>query len=157
MKIAIPTNNKKRLASHIGLAKGFLIVDTETNEEIFVPNPILDLIKEENINLKNLPQNNRGLGVGRIIPPLLKELGVEAIVSHEFGEGMLMNLEYEGIKAFITDKKDINEILSSDLEEVEIVENRAFSRGFNRFGRFNRGYGFRRGRGFRRRFRGGFI
>ena len=36
MKIAIPTNNKKRLASHIGLAKGFLIVDTETNEEIFV-------------------------------------------------------------------------------------------------------------------------
>jgi predicted Fe-Mo cluster-binding NifX family protein len=158
MRIAFPTNNKKTITPHIGLAKGFLVVDTDTNEEFYITNPIMEKIQKEHINLKDLPEGNRGFGTGRIIPPLLAEAGVDVLVADEFGEGMIRNLEAEGISYFTTDKKDINEILNDiregnmQINSTELESNYGF--GFRR-GRgygygFSRGAGFSRGEGFGR-------
>jgi predicted Fe-Mo cluster-binding NifX family protein len=105
MKIAFPTNNQKTISSHIGLAKGFLIVDTDTNERLYIQNPIIEKL--------NRTYEKRGLRIGRVIPHLLKEAGVEAIVAIEFGEGMVRNLEFEGIKPFISKEKQIEKVLSN--------------------------------------------
>ena len=163
MRIAFPTNNQKTIASHIGLAKGFLIVDTNTGEKFYIENPIMKKIQEEHIDLKNT-QGHRGLGTGRVIPPLLAEAGVDVLVSRDFGEGMIRNLEFEGIRAIETDKKDIEEILSEIKEEnmrevtkfdeypYENGRGLGYGRGFGRrkgYG-FKRGFGYGRGRGFGR-------
>jgi len=162
MRIAFPTNNQKTIAKHIGLAKGFLIIDTNTGEKFYIENPVLQKINEEKINLKDLPQNNRGLGVGRIVPILLKEAGVDMFIAYEFGDGMIKNLMLEGIKPAITDLKDIDEVLKNldNLKEVTLkyeYENLKNSRGYGRglgygYGfaeghRVARGYGYGLGRG----------
>jgi len=141
MRIAFPTNNQKTLSSHIGLAKGFLVIDTNTNERFYITNPVMEKIQEEHINLKNLPEGNRGFGTGRIIPPLLAEADVDVLVANEFGEGMARNLEAEGIGFYETDKKDIEEILH-DMKEGN-MQTDFNSREFG----FGRGYGYGRGRG----------
>ena len=166
MRIAFPTNNQQTIASHIGLAKGFLIVDTDTNERFYIENPIMKKIQEERIDLKNTEEGHRGLGTGRVIPPLLAEAGVDVLVSRDFGEGMIRNLEFEGIRAIETDKKDIEEILSEIKEEnmrevtkfdeypYEYGRGLGYGRrlGYGRgFGR-GMGYGFRRGLGYGRGF-----
>jgi len=116
MKIAFPTNTKKTIASHIGLAKGFLIIDTNTNEETYIPNPVLDIIKQNNINLK---EKHKGLGTGIIITELLEKEGVDIFVAQDFGEGMLRNLNRTGIEPFITDDKEIRSVLHH-LKEMAI-------------------------------------
>jgi len=110
MKIAFPTNNQKTIAEHIGLSKGFLIVDTDTNEKIYLENPVMKEVQEKHIKL-NGDCGEHGLGTGRVVPPMLKEEGVEMFVAREFGEGMLGNLEYVGIKTLVTDEKDIDEFI----------------------------------------------
>ena len=152
MKIAFPTNNQQTIAAHIGLAKGFLIIDTNTNEKFYIQNPIMKKIQEEHLNLKNTEEGQRGLGTGTVIPPLLAEAGVNILVSRDFGVGMVRNLEFEGIRAYETDKKEIEEVLNlikeDDMREVTRFENneqRSYGRGFG----FRRGYGYAR-RGFGR-------
>jgi len=162
MRVAFPTNNQKTLASHIGLCKGFLIIDTDTKEKFYIENPVLKTIKEEHIDLKHTTESQRGLGTGRVIPPLLKEAGVDILVSNEFGEGMRMNLQREGIIPYLTDEKNIEKILyqlkEEDMREFdrnyinELEEN--FERGFGfgrcygrRYGRRKYGFGFRGGYG----------
>ena len=169
MKIAFPTNNQQTIANHIGLAKGFLIIDTNTGEQFYIENPIMKKIQEEHINLKNTQEGHKGLGTGRVIPPLLAEAGVDILVSRDFGEGMIRNLKFEGIRTYETDEKNIEEVLNQikedDIKEVTIFKNnqeRDFGRGFGYGRRFGRGmgYGFRRsfgcgrgrGMGFARRF-----
>ncbi len=160
MKVAFPTNNQKTVSPHIGLAKGFLVVDTVTNERFFITNPVMEKIQEEHINLKDLPEGNRGFGTGRIIPPLLAEAGVDVLVADEFGEGMIRNLEAEGISYYITDKKDINEILNDMKEGKMQINSTEFERGYGYgrgFGRgYGRGVGFGRGNGFGRGFGRGY-
>jgi len=46
MRVAFPTNDQKTLAKHIGLCKGFLIIDTDTGEKFYIENPVLKTIKE---------------------------------------------------------------------------------------------------------------
>jgi predicted Fe-Mo cluster-binding NifX family protein len=165
MRVAFPTNNKKTIANHIGLAKGFLIVDTDTNERIYIENPLLDRVKE----VANLPEGQRGLGVGRIVPALLREEGVDVFVARDFGEGMILNLQREGIKPIVTDEKEIDKFLENfdgRVDEIGYGFERGYGRGFGRgfgFGRgYGRGYGFGRGygrgygfgRGYGRGFRG---
>jgi len=155
MRIAFPTNNQKTLSPHIGLTKGFLVVDTITNERFYITNPVMEKIQKENINLKDLPEGNRGFGTGRIIPPLLAEAGVDVLVADEFGEGMVRNLEMEGISYYVTDKKNIDEILE-DIKEgnMQINNTAEYTRGYGRGTGFGRGrgygYGFGRGQGFGR-------
>ena len=153
MKIAFPTNNQKTISNHIGLAKGFLIVDTNTGERFYIENPVLERIHEEGIELKNTREGQRGLGTGRVIPPLLAEAGVDVLVARDFGEGMIRNLAIEGIKAIQTDIKDIEEVLN-DLDEEEMREikfnENEFGYGYGRRFGFRRGFG--RGMGYGRRF-----
>ncbi|QCI28280.1 NifB/NifX family molybdenum-iron cluster-binding protein [Caminibacter pacificus] len=186
MRVAFPTNNQKTVANHIGLAKGFLIIDTNTGEKYYIDNPVLKKINEEHIDLKELPEGQRGLGTGRILPALLKEAGVDVLVARDFGEGMIRNLEFEGIRPLLTEEKDIQAVLNDidSLKEPEIEEDyyprgvgysrryaygfgygrgygrgMGFGRGFGRgqgFGYGRRGRGFGRGLGFGRRFRGDF-
>jgi len=157
MRVAFPTNNQKTIANHIGLAKGFLIIDTKSGEKFYIENPVLEKIQEEHIDLKNTEEGQRGLGTGRVIPPLLKEAGVDVLIVRDFGEGMIRNLEFEGISAIETDIKNINEALNSfkegKMEEIARVEN--FDEEYNnyRYGRrfrYGRGFGYGRGLGFRR-------
>ncbi|WP_456471101.1 NifB/NifX family molybdenum-iron cluster-binding protein [Caminibacter sp.] len=156
MRIAFPTNNQKTIANHIGLAKGFLIVDTQTGEKFYIQNPVLERIQEENINLKNLPEGQRGLGTGRVIPPLLKEAGADIFVARDFGEGMIRNLEFEGIQAVETDEKDIEKVLENFEDFTHPVNYEGGyemrKRGFG-YGRgYGRGLGYGRGRGLGRGF-----
>ena len=140
MKVAFPTNNQKTIASHIALAKGFLIVDTDTNERFYIQNPI-----------KHIQSTHpRGAGSGRVIPPLLKENGVDALIALEFGEGMLRNLEFEGIEALIAQDKDIENTLKNltSLEKVTTpiaYRGLGLRRGFARARGFGRGFRGRRG------------
>jgi len=112
-------------------------------------------IQEEHIKL-NGDCGEHGLGTGRVVPPLLKEAGVELFMAKEFGEGMLGNLEYEGIKTLVTDEKDIDTVLSqlkeslmSNLEQNR-VNNRNFGYGYGRGRGLGRGQGIGRGLGFGR-------
>ena len=156
MKLAFPTNNQKTIANHIGLAKGFLIIDTNTGERFYIENPILQKISE--INLKKREEGHRRLGTGRVIPPLLAEAGVDALVAREFGEGMIRNLLIEGIKAIQTDSKNIEEFLKEgDIREIEVNEDlleygRDFRRGYGQGLRYGRGFGYGMGLGYGRRF-----
>lgn len=155
MKVAFPTNNQQTIANHIGLAKGFLIVDTNTGERFYIENPVLKRIQEEGIDLKNTQEGQRGLGTGRVIPPLLAEAGVDVLVSRDFGEGMLRNLAFEGIKAIETENKNIDEVLENlkegDMKEITRFDEETFEygRGFG-YGRrmgYGRGLGLGRGLG----------
>jgi len=153
MKVAFPSNNQQTIASHIGLAKGFLIIDTDTNEKFYIENPVLKKIQEEHINLKNTNEGQRGLGTGRVIPPLLKEAGVDVLISNDFGEGMVKNLEFEGIKAIETENKNIEEILNQ-IKEDEMKEITNINDTHREFGRgmgYGRGHCHKEGRGFGRR------
>ena len=163
MIVAFPTNNQKTISSHIGLAKGFLVINTDTNEEKYIPNPIIETIKKEHINLKNRPEGHRGLGTGRIIGELLEDNNVDVFVSDEFGDGMRRNLHRLNIEPFETDEKDIQTILNH-LKELPMREKNEFGFGYGRrrvgYGeRFRRrdgscqryGRGLGRGRGYGRR------
>jgi len=162
MRVAFPTNNQQTIANHIGLAKGFLIIDTETGEKFFIENPVLKRIQEEHIDLKNTTEGQRGLGSGRVIPPLLAEAGVDMLVSRDFGEGMIRNLEFEGIKGIQTENKDIEEVLNQikegEMREVtrfsdtERYDGYGYGRGFGRGFGFRRGFGYGRGMGYGRGF-----
>ena len=157
MRVAFPTNNQQTIANHIGLAKGFLIIDTNTNEKFYIENPVLKKIQEEHIDLKHTEEGQRGLGTGRVIPTLLKEAGVDVLIARDFGEGMIRNLEFEGISAIETDIKDIEEALNSfkegEMREIENIDSEyprrfGYGRGFGyrRGLRFGHGLGFKRGR-----------
>ena len=148
MRVAFPTNNQQTIANHIGLAKGFLIIDTETGEKFFIENPVLKRIQEEHIDLKNTTEGQRGLGNGRVIPPLLAEAGVDMLVSRDFGEGMIRNLKFEGIRGIQTENKDIGEVLNQ-IKEGEMREVTSFN-DFERYEGYGYGRGFGRGFGFRR-------
>jgi predicted Fe-Mo cluster-binding NifX family protein len=111
MRIAFPTNTKKTISSHIGLAKGFLIIDTITGKQFYIENPVLKNIKENHINLKEKSEGNRKLGAGIIINDLLRDYNVDVFIANEFGNGMLKNLEKNRIKAIITQHKNIEDVL----------------------------------------------
>ncbi|NPA10943.1 MAG: iron-molybdenum cofactor-binding protein [Epsilonproteobacteria bacterium] len=148
MIIAFPTNNQKRVASHIGLAKGFLIINSDTQETKFIPNPLRELISQESHS-----HSKRGLQTGRIIPELLRENNVDVFVAKEFGEGMLRNLKFAGITPKTTSVLQIDEILQNPalLEDIAIPSYEMPQRGFRQSGLgrgFGRGRGMGRGRGF---------
>ncbi|MEO1923976.1 MAG: NifB/NifX family molybdenum-iron cluster-binding protein [Nautiliaceae bacterium] len=116
MKVVFPTNDKKNIAPKIGLAKGFLIIDTNSQEEIYLENERLNEIITSHGKLKG-DCGEHGLGIGQVIPKKLKELGVEIFVAKFFGEGMLGNLDLYGIKTYITDKKHIKKVLEEIKEK----------------------------------------
>jgi predicted Fe-Mo cluster-binding NifX family protein len=110
MKIAFPTNDRKTIAPKIGLAKGFLIIDTVTYEEIYLENKKLNEIINNKKKLKG-DCGEHGLGIGQVLPKKLKELNVDIFVAKSFGEGMIGNLDYFNIKTYATKQRLIKDIL----------------------------------------------
>ena len=110
MKIAIPTNDKKAIAPKIGVARGFLIIDLDTNKTDYLENETVIKAIKEGKSLKG-DCGEKGLGTGQVIPKKLKEMGVDAFVAKFFGEGMIGNLEYYGINTITTKKHTIEEII----------------------------------------------
>ncbi|QCT94642.1 iron-molybdenum cofactor-binding protein [Caminibacter mediatlanticus TB-2] len=152
MRVAFPTNNQTRVARHIGLAKGFLIIDTDTNEKFFIENPVLESLDNRVSN----EEGNRGLGTGRIVPILLKEAGVDVFVANEFSDSMRLNLQREKIIPFVTDIKDIEEALEYVLKNSSesknyTIDNEESIKCFGYRRGFGKGYGFKRGGSFGRR------
>jgi len=118
--------------------------------------PVLKTIQEEHIDLKHTTKGHRRLGTGKVIPPLLKEAGVDILIS-EFGESMKMNLQKE-LFFIQLKKKDIEEILNKLIKEfdrdyINELKEENFERDFG-FGKgYDRGYGRRKyGCGFRKVF-----
>ncbi len=119
MKIAIMTNNGKTVAKHIGLAKqiAFYRLPEGTLIEM-VPNPVMQRIKSEHIELKKAEEGNRHLGTGHIIPAFLAEKGVDALITHEFGKGVKDNLLAFGITPVVAENSSIEAIID-DLKKSE--------------------------------------
>jgi len=105
MKIAFPTSNEKTICDYIPFCKFFLIYDTEKKEKKLINNPMFEIVKEKHIKKRDCGEN--ALHTGEILPPFLKEHGVDMIVSKTLGEGMLDNLEIYNIKYRLTDDTDI--------------------------------------------------
>ncbi|NPA88544.1 NifB/NifX family molybdenum-iron cluster-binding protein [Caminibacter pacificus] len=114
MKIALPTNDKKTLAPRIGMAKGFLVIDTDTNETTYIQNEALKEYIKEHKKLHG-DCGEHGLGVGQVLPKKLKELGVEIFVAKFFGEGMLGNLDLYQIKTYVSKKHKIKDVIEEVL------------------------------------------
>ena len=132
MIVAFPTNNQKTISSHIGLAKGFLIINRDTNEKKYISNPILETIKKEHINLKNRAEGERGLRTGIIISELLQNNNVDIFISNEFGNGMRRNLHRLNIQPFETDEKEIQTILNYLKENIVLKEKNEFNFGYGK-------------------------
>jgi predicted Fe-Mo cluster-binding NifX family protein len=116
MKVVIPTNDQKTLAPRIGMAKGYLIIDTKTNQTEYLLNEVLrELIKEHKKIHGDCGEH--GFGIGQILPKKLKEKNVDLFVAKTFGEGMLGNLDYYGINTFVSKKHNISDILE-ELKEI---------------------------------------
>ena len=106
MKIALATSNKKTLCDKIGFCKYIMIFDTHTKDVEFIENPVYKKAIEN--GYKDCGEH--GLGTGFLLPPLLKEKGVEIFFAKKMGEGLLGNLEANKIKAIFTNKS-IEEII----------------------------------------------
>ncbi|MRJ05955.1 MAG: iron-molybdenum cofactor-binding protein [Epsilonproteobacteria bacterium] len=151
MKVAIPTNNGKRVASHIALAKKFLIVDLETGDIEELTNPILEELKASNTPIPK--EEPRRLGAGKILPPLLAEKGVKVLVAREINPKMEQNLNRFGIEGVETEIVDIPQLIDSlkDLlsidkmnKEKETTTKRGKMGFFSRFGQWSEGMGYSR-------------
>jgi predicted Fe-Mo cluster-binding NifX family protein len=108
MKVAIPTANQKTICEYIPFCKYLMIIDTETNETELIENPIFKFVKEKQIKKRECGEN--GLQTGQILPPLLKEKGVNLLIAMHLGEGLLDNLEIYGIKYEITNEREIKKL-----------------------------------------------
>lgn len=107
MRIAIPTSDGKNISKHVAMSKFFNIY--ENNELISqIKNPLIANFKEEPITHSH---NGKGLGAGKIIPPLLSQQNVSIFLAREIGEGMKKNLASIGIKSIETPEKEIQKAL----------------------------------------------
>jgi len=111
MKIAFPTSNQKTICEYIPFCKYIMIIDTDTKEKKLLNNPLYEKVKNEHIKKRECGEN--AMHTGQILPPILKNEGVDLFVALHLGEGMLDNLEVYGIKYKITQKREINNLLNS--------------------------------------------
>lgn len=113
MKIALPTNNAKKVSSHTALSKYIAVIEIENGavkDRVLRKNPIPQIAKEQQ---QAGIEGSRGLGAGRVISELVND--VDVFVASEIGEGMKHNLSASGIKVQETDKQDIEEIINEFL------------------------------------------
>lgn len=113
MKIAMPTNDSKKVAPHTALSKYIAVIEIENGtikDRVLRKNPIPQIAKEQQ---STGVEGSRGLGAGRIISELVKD--VDIFIAREIGEGMKNNLSSVGIRVQGTDKQLINEIINEFL------------------------------------------
>ncbi len=107
MKIAIVTDDKKMLSSHIALSKYIAIYDLDDDgkQVEIVPNPL-----QADPNRRDAG-GRQNLGAGRVIPQFLANHGVKALVAADWGEGMKERLLENDITPVIYKEQAIEEIL----------------------------------------------
>ncbi len=113
MKIAIPTNNAKKVSAHTALSKYIAVIEINNHkitDRVLRTNPIPQLAKGQNNVSK---EGSRGLGAGRIISELINDADI--FIANDIGSGMRENLSAAGIKVIDSDKQDIEEIISEFL------------------------------------------
>jgi len=113
MKIAIPTNNGKKVSVHTALSKYIAVIEIKNGavtDRILIKNPVPQMAKEQG---GVGTEGSRGLGAGRIISELIS--GVDIFIANDIGSGMKGNLSALGIKVVETDKQFIEEIINEFL------------------------------------------
>lgn len=115
MKIAIPTNNAKKVSAHTALSKYIAVIEISNHkvvDRVLRVNPVPQMAKgHSDIG----EEGSRGLGAGRIISELVSD--VDVFIANDIGSGMRGNLSGSGIRVVDTDKGDIEEIIVSFLKE----------------------------------------
>ena len=114
MKIAIPTNNAKKVSTHTALSKYIAVIEINNHKVVdrtLRSNPVLQMAKGSDIG----EEGSRGLGAGRIISELVSD--VDVFIAKDIGSGMRRNLSASGIRVVDTDKQDIKEIIDEFLQE----------------------------------------
>ena len=113
MKIAIPTNNAKKVSTHTALSKYIAVIEINNHKVVdrtLRSNPVLQMAKDSVGD-----RGSRGLGAGRIISELVSD--VDVFIAKDIGSGMRRNLSASGIRVVDTDKQDIKEIIDEFLQE----------------------------------------
>lgn len=111
--IACATDDRISIHPHFLIARYFALAtldDGKIETVRYLENPIFDTLEQQKI----IPQNDesaKGLGAGRLIPPLLHEANL--IVCPQMGEGMRRNLEGMGIGVRYSEIQRIVEVANA--------------------------------------------
>jgi predicted Fe-Mo cluster-binding NifX family protein len=118
MIVAVATNNGKTISKHLALSKKIAFYNfPEVSLIKTVPNPIMQMIKENNIKLEKNSSGVRHLKVGQKLPRFLAEQGADVFIAQTLGEGFKQNLLRLGILPILTDNKNIEEAIKA----IEVI------------------------------------
>ncbi len=105
MKIAIASDDGKHIASHIGRAKGFVIVELEgktIKTQEYRPNTFTGHAR----GLEHAPHAQDRHG------PLLNALNdCQVVISHGMGRRIYEDLKHAGFEVFMTNETEIQKVL----------------------------------------------
>ena len=101
MKIAIASDDEKNIASHLGRAEGFIIVDLENGKVMNREYRINDFTG----HMRGQKESGRDAGRHDSVMATLK--GCKAIISHGMGRRLISDLEVARIKTYLTEEIDI--------------------------------------------------
>lgn len=116
--IVFPSEDKKSLSSRFNSAKFFVIV-SKNKKETLIDEIIENPIYKHLISLGKVPNSDemtKGLGAGRVIPPLFSKATM--VYALKIGEGMKRNLENLGIEIKIIDEQYSGVEILSLVKEV---------------------------------------
>ncbi|URA09975.1 NifB/NifX family molybdenum-iron cluster-binding protein [Thermospira aquatica] len=112
MKVAIASDDGKKVASHFGRAKGFVVCEIEEKEvkqRDYIPNTFTG-------HARGLHQgdhgHSHGAAHGRSHAGILEALkDVKVVISHGMGRNLYEDLTQAGKDVYVTDKVNIDEVL----------------------------------------------
>jgi predicted DNA-binding protein (UPF0251 family)/predicted Fe-Mo cluster-binding NifX family protein len=107
--LAFATDDRMTLAEDVILAKYFALAHIQEKKVAFITfidNPIFAEVRRKSEPPKG---DGRGLGAGRIIPPLLKD--AHRFVTRSIGDGLRRNIEGSGVLVTMTEQREIDEII----------------------------------------------
>lgn len=113
--LAFATDDRMTLAEDVILAKYFALVHIKENKVdfiTFVDNPVFAAVARKEEPYEG---DGRGLGAGRIIPPLLKD--AHRFITRSIGEGLRRNIEGSGVQVAMTEQREIDEIIKHYIAE----------------------------------------
>lgn len=91
MKIAVTSQNRKRITEHAGRCRKFWIFTSESNK--IVKKELLELPKEQSFH-ESSPHESHPLD------------DIDILIAGDMGQGLMMRLERKGIKGLITKEVD---------------------------------------------------
>lgn len=109
--LAFATDDRMTLAENVILAKYFALAHIKEKKVVyitFVDNPIAAAVERKGEPYKG---DGRGLGAGRIIPPLLKD--AHRFIARSIGDGLRRNIEGSGVPVTTTELTHIDEIIQT--------------------------------------------